>query len=310
MSLLNGRLRIFQMAASLRHFSEAASALGMSQPNVTQQMAALERELNVSLFDRAQRQLALTPAGEALLAECDHLFAETRDIERRIRNASGGIQHRLLGGTMTAGGYLLPELAAVYMSRTPSCKVGIRVGNTSEISELLKTRSLDLALVEGPFDRGHFLSKRFCEDTLYPVAAPGTLPERFSLAEYLHDGGRFVLREAGSGTRWYFDLFLKKNNLPAPPASSLLEVNSFDAIKNLVRGGHGITVISELAVRDEVAAGQLSQLHFQEGEIKRGIDFIYTATDTRFAEAFIRFCLAVGPNGGGGGRTTSLERRQ
>lgn len=291
MPIIDNKLKIFQMAATLLHFSEAAAALGMTQPNVTQQIAALEKEFKLLLFDRSQRQLRLTPAGEALLVECDRLFAETGDIERRIHNASGGIQHRRIGGTMTAGGYLLPPLAADFMAQTPRYNIGIRIGNTREISDLLKTRSLDLALVEGPFDRIYFLSRRFCEDTLLAVAAPGVLPEQFSLAEYIQHGGRFILREAGSGTRWYFDLFLKKNNLPDLPESALIEVNSFDAIKNLVRRGNGITIISELAVRDEVAAGHLAISHFREGEIRRSIDFIYTADDPRFAETFIRFCL-------------------
>lgn len=292
MPILDKKLTIFQMAATLRHFSEAAQALGMTQPNVTQQMAALEREFGLALFDRSQRQLALTPAGEALLAECERLFAETGDIERRVRNASGGPQYRRIGGTMTAGGYMLPELAADFMAATAGCNVSIHVGNTSDISEMLKRRALELALVEGPFDRAFFLSQRYCEDRLYPVAAPGSLPAVLSLAEYCRGDGRFILRESGSGTRWYFDLFLQKLGLPPVPPAKLLVVNSFDAIKHLVRNGRGITVISEVAVRDDVAAGQLALSRFAEGQIVRGIDFIYTAADARFAETFIRFCLA------------------
>lgn len=292
MPILDKKLTIFQMAATLQHFSDAALALGMTQPNVTQQIAALEREFGLSLFDRSQRQLALTPAGEALLAECERLFAETGDIERRVRNASGGPQYRRIGGTMTAGGYMLPELAAGFMAATAGCNVSIHVGNTRDISELLKRRALELALVEGAYDRGFFLSQRYCEDRLYPVAAPGILPTVVSIAEYLCGDGRFILRESGSGTRWYFDLFLQKLGLPPVPAERLLVVNSFDAIKHLVRNGRGITVISDVAVRDDVAAGQLALSRFAEGDIVRGIDFIYTAADARFAETFIRFCQA------------------
>ncbi|MDD2479344.1 MAG: LysR family transcriptional regulator [Victivallaceae bacterium] len=291
MAMLDKKLEIFHMAATLKHFSEAAEALGMTQPNVTQQVAVLEKELNIALFDRSLRQLELTPAGEALLNECDYLFAEVAEIKRKLYNASGGIRHYKTGGTMTAGGYLLPEYAVAYMKANPLHNLCIHIANTREVSELLKSRSLDVALVEGPFDRNLFLSNKLTDDELVPVAAPGAVAKEFSLTEYLHDGGRFILRESGSGTRHYFDLFLKKNGLPQPTEDNVVEVNSFDAIKYLVRKGYGITVISELAVVDEIKSGYLVKSRFTEGAIARSMNFIYLPNENvKFAERFITFC--------------------
>lgn len=291
MAMLDKKLEIFHKAAILKHFSEAAEALGMTQPNVTQQIAALEKKLNIALFDRSLRQLELTPAGEALLKECDYLFAEVAEIKRKLYNASGGVRHYKIGGTMTAGGYLLPEYAVAYMKANTLQNLCIHIANTREVSELLKSRSLDVALVEGPFDRNLFLSNKLTDDELVPVAAPGIVAKEFSLSKYLSNGGRFILRESGSGTRHYFDLFLKKNGLPQPNEDSVVVVNSFDAIKHLVRKGHGITVISELAVADEIQSDVLAKSRFTEGSITRSMNFIYLANENvKFAERFIAFC--------------------
>lgn len=297
--MLDKKLEIFRMAATLKHFSAAAAALGMTQPNVTQQIARLEDELGTPLFERGGRTMTLLPAGEALLLECDRLFAETGEIRRRVLNAAERFRHYRLGGTMTAGGYVLPDYAALYMQEYPRHHLGLRIANTSVIAEQLKTRTLDLALVEGPFDQNFFLYEDFMEDELIPVAAPGVLPEKFSMGDYLRSGGRFVLRESGSGTRFYFDRFLKQMKWDSPAEEQVFEVDSFDALKLLVRGRYGITVISRLAVADELRAGSIVASELTEGRILRPFRFIYLPNENQsFVENFISFCRRTKRNKG------------
>ena len=143
---------------------------------------------------------------------------------------------------------------------------------------------------------GLFLSSKLLSDELIPVSAPGRLPSRISLKKYLDKGGRFVLREAGSGTRYYFDRFLRTLGLLPPKEDNVIVVNSFDALKHLVRGGYGISVISRLAVEDEVASGLIQPSRFTEGKIVRDINFIYMANENlKFAEHFIAFCKSRMP---------------
>ena len=76
-----------------------------------------------------------------------------------------------------------------------------------------------------------------------------------------------------------------------PGVQELLEVNSFDAVKLLVREKIGITVISHLAVRDELASGVLECGRFAEGRIFRKLNFLHLpGGDLNFAGNFIRFC--------------------
>ncbi len=288
--MIDRKLEIFRMAATLGNFTGAASALGMSQPNVTHQLAQLEKELGVTLFVRNGRNVRLTTAGRELFASCGQLFADAEKIVHSVQCAAAGLRHFSLGGTMTAGGYILPGLIAGYMRTHKSHSLSLRVANTANIEEQLLARKLDAALVEGPFEHGCFIAESFIEDELVPVFAPGLHKIEFSLAEYLQCGGRLLLREHGSGTRYYIDKFMQEKGISAEPGT-ILEVNSFDALKLLVREGVGITLISSYAVLDELASGLLCSGHLTEGEIKRKLNFIFLPeADHQFVDNFISFC--------------------
>ena len=172
--MIDKKLKIFQMAATLNNFTEAATALGMTQPNVTRQIYLLEQELGTPLFERDGRRVSLTPAGKALMKETERLLADAEQLRKTVRCAAEGIRHYRIGGTLTAGGFLLPDCIAAYMKSHPDCNLELRVGNTREIEELLNTHCLDVALVEGPFDRNCFFAETFLEDELIPVFAPGS----------------------------------------------------------------------------------------------------------------------------------------
>jgi len=291
MHLTDRKLHIFQMAATLGNFTEAAGALGMTQPNVTQQIAQLERELGSPLFERDGKRLHLTPAGIALHRECVQLFADENRLLDRVRSAAAGLRCGRIGGTMTAGGYVLPGWLAAYVRQHPHTRLSLQVANTDAIAGLLQTRQLDVALVEGPFDRKRFLHQEGIADELLAVGASEALTEPVSYQEYRARGGRFILREKGSGTRDAFDQFLLRHDLPPPDVRNLIEVNNFPAILRLAASGVGVTVISELAAGEEIGAGRLRAAPFAEGRISRRMHFVYLPGDSlHFAEEFIAFC--------------------
>ena len=157
--MLDAKWKIFQMAAATCNFTQTAAALGMSQPNVTGQIRKLEQELGVALFIRDGRQLRLTRPGRVLLLEAESLLALSENAVRMARNAAADVLSFQLGATMTAGGYVLPPLAAEFMREHANRRIHLCIANTEEISDKLKKRFFDLALVEGAFDRELFLSR-------------------------------------------------------------------------------------------------------------------------------------------------------
>lgn len=296
-TMLDAKLRIFRMAATLCNFTRAAAALGMTQSNVTGQIRRLERELGAELFRRDGRRLELSEAGRVLFRAAELLADEEERALRLVRNAVGSVPGFELGATMTAGGFVLPGMIAGFLREHPGrVRLNLRVANTAEISERLKRNFYDLALVEGPFDERFFLSQKLIDDELLLVGSP-RLPvlrsERPELGELFRSGVPLLLRERGAGTRFYFEQFCRNLGVELEGQPQVLTVNNFDAIRAMLREGFGVTVISKFAVREELRNGMLTARRFAEGEIHRSLNFIYLAGDAlAFAEEFIAFCRA------------------
>ncbi len=289
--MIEKAVKIFYTAASVGSFTGAARVLGMTQPNVTQQLAGLERELRVRLFRRDGRSARLTGAGEALQAECRRLFALERAIVKKVRGAAEGKKVFLLGGTETAGAWLLPGMAAVYRKKHPEITLDLRIGCGEFIRGALEAGEVEIALSDGDYDREYFFHEHYCRDRLAPVAAPGYVPAEFSLAEYLARGGKMILESPEAADRAVFSAFLRARGIAEPERVNVIEVNSIEAAKQLAQAGFGVAVISTLAAENEVNSGILAQSRFTEGEIVRDVDFLFLPDgDQRFIGDFIAFC--------------------
>ena len=290
--MIERSLKLFRTAAAVCNFTEVAAMSGMTQPNVTKQIANLERRLGVRLFQRTGRNVRLTPAGEVLRDECEHLFAVEADILRKLRSAGERSRSYLVGGTATAGSFLLIGMNAVYQKEHPNRILHLKIEHSDALQRMLAAGELTLALTDAPYDRSFFLSEPYCMDRMTPVFAPGYLKRKtFSLGDYIRGGGSFVLDESGFGGRAELERFVREHGLPEIDPARITEVCSLDAVKILVQAGGGISVLSSLAVENEVKAGVLHSGAFSEGEIRRRVDFIWTASgDQRFVNEFVRFC--------------------
>jgi DNA-binding transcriptional LysR family regulator len=289
--MIERSLKLFRTAAAVCNFTEAAAMCGTTQPNVTKQIANLERRLGVRLFQRTGRSVRLTPAGEILRNECEHLYEVEADIMRKLRNANERKRSYFVGGTATAGSFLLIGMNAVYQKEHPNCAMHLKIERPDALCRMLAAGELALALTDAPYDRAYFLSEPYCMDRLIPVFAPGYMKTNaFSLGDYIRGGGEFILDEPGSGGRAELERFARERGLPEIDPAKITEVCSLDAAKILVQAGGGISVLSDLAVEIEVKAGVLQAGAFREGEILRHVDFIYTADgNQRFIHEFIRF---------------------
>lgn len=285
-------LRIFETAAAVLNFTEAAELLGMSQPNVTQRLAKLERELGVMLFARTGRSVELTPAGRVLQRECGRLFSLETAIVQRVRDAEKLRESFFLGGTVTAGSFLLIGMAAAFRREEPGCALHLEIGEGADLLLRLGSGELDLVLTEDEYDRGHFLYEPYCTDELIPVFAPGLLKGgRFSLGDSIRRGDRYILDGFNSSAHRTFRRFLMHHRLPEPDSGQVTAVNSLDAVKQLAQSGSGIAVLSTLAVENELRAGWLAGGTFAEGPMRRSVDFVYSPSGRQdFIGRFTRFC--------------------
>src|SRR6202161_4792636 len=147
----NIRLGVFRAVAGHLNFRIAAEELLLTQSAVTQQIKALESELDVPLFDRAGGRVSLTPAGAALLPFANQLAALAEEAREAVAATTGNQDGRLaLGGLQTIGAYLLPKLIAGFLQENPKVEITVMGGNTQTILEALVDHRVHICLIEGP----------------------------------------------------------------------------------------------------------------------------------------------------------------
>lgn len=151
MNLELRQLRYFVTVAEELHFGRAAARLHMTQPPLSQAIAALEDGLGTALFLRNRRTVALTPAGSALLPEARRLLGEAAALPELARRAASGEAGRLALAFVTSADYsVLPPFLRRYSERYPGVQLSLHEATSDvQVDELLRGR-IDAGLLIPP----------------------------------------------------------------------------------------------------------------------------------------------------------------
>ncbi|MEU9837696.1 LysR family transcriptional regulator [Actinomadura sp. NPDC048032] len=141
------QLEYFRAVARELHFTRAAETLQIAQPALSQQIRKLERQLGITLFERNNHRVELTPAGSALLEHAERILSDIAAVEDEMRGWAEGTRGRIrLGGArgLTAR---LARLLAEFSGEFPAVDVELREMNTEEMVAGLGGGRLDAATV-------------------------------------------------------------------------------------------------------------------------------------------------------------------
>lgn len=258
------KLRIFHTVAQTTSFTRAAEQLFMTQPTVSQQLALLEAELGTSLIERRPRRQALTSAGRALLPYAEQILKLVDEASAVTRAAAGLAERSLrLGVGHTLATYLLPELLCRYQETYPDYEVQISVGNTAELLELLATGVIDLGLIGTPAEHPDIILRSFMDDRLVVIVAANDIWATRDSVELRELEQRTLLtREPGSA------LHTAVERLLGQPQHAIVLAET-EAIKRCVEAGIGVALIQEIAIRRELAQGNLCVLSLRDADASR-----------------------------------------
>lgn len=289
------RLRSFLEVVRTGGFSTAANVLHLTQPAVSQHIASLEEAYQVPLLTRSGRKALPTAAGSLLYDYAQKVEALYRSIDRDMANLHLSERHYEVGATLTVAEYLMPELIGAFRRQAERVKIRLSVQNTASTIELLKRNHLVLGVVEGPVVGDEILARKLVDDELIVVCAPDhRLADRaggdgVSLETLLSYD--IILREPGSGTREVFERYLLSLGFDLHNLRPVMEIGSNNAVKSLVRSGLGVSVISQLAVSEELRDGSLVRIPLAHPRILRELTFIWTEySDVAFVDEFQGFC--------------------
>jgi DNA-binding transcriptional LysR family regulator len=151
MNLELRQLRYFATVAEELHFGRAAARLHMTQPPLSQAIAALEEQLGAALFLRNRRTVELTPAGAALLPEARRMLMEAAALPELVRRAASGEAGRLALAFITSADYsVLPPFLRRYSERYPSVHLTLQEATSDVQVEALLRGHVDAGLLIPP----------------------------------------------------------------------------------------------------------------------------------------------------------------
>lgn len=271
-------LKIFVAVYKTRSFTKAAEALYTSQPTVSEHMQNLEARLNCRLFDRLGRSILPTAEAEILYPRAVAILEDLQRLEEEIAVTGKNIGGKLLIGAGTIpGAYILPGLAAAFKKDFPEISFEIRIDDSATIVEAVAGNELLLGVVGAKIASSKVKFQLFAEDTLIlaaaqdnPVAAEITVEELRHLP--------FIVREHGSGTRKSTESLLARQQQSLDKLNICATLGSSAAVKESIKANLGISILSRLAIQDELTSGTIKEIRIPELTMKRNF---YVVTPIR-----------------------------
>ncbi len=239
------QLRYFVAVAEERHFTRAARQLHVAQSGLSASIRALERELGASLFRRNTRQVQLTAAGQALLAEARRALAATDAARDAVAAVQGLLQGSLAIGTLQCLHVVhLPTVLAGFLADHPGLEIRLRHGGSGELTREVAHGRLDLAFVSRPARCPEDVAiSALAGEPLVLACAPGhPLAGRAEVALAELDAERFVDFQRDWGTRDTVDRLLDAACVTRRVA---LEVTDVHSLLDLVACGLGVALVPQ-----------------------------------------------------------------
>ncbi|MER7395684.1 LysR family transcriptional regulator [Streptomyces sp. NPDC000151] len=250
-------LELLLAVARLGSLGRAAKELGISQPAASSRLRSMERQLGVGLVERSPRGSRLTDAGTLVTDWARRIVEAAEAFDAGAQALRGRRDSRLrVTASMTIAEYLLPGWLIALRTQRPDTAVSLFAGNSTVAAERVLSGEADLGFVEGLDVPPGLDGAVIGHDRLVVVAAPSHpwARRRTPLTARELAATPLILREQGSGTRQVLDAALP------PLAPPLLELASTTAVKAAAVSGAGPSVLSELAVGEELAARRLVEI--------------------------------------------------
>lgn len=263
------QLNIFTAVYRLKSFTRASEMLHISQPTISEHIKNLESKLGCKLFDRLGRSIQPTMAAEILypraleiLDGIDRLFADINATHEKI----AGELH--IGASTIPGTYILPEIAAGFKREHPDTAFQISIDDSQTITESVLNHELLVGIVGAKIiaDQLEF-EPVFADELVLAAATKNAINKTIGITELPQFP--FLLREQGSGTRQCMEEMLRHHRIVVSDLNIVAVLGSTASIKEAIKANMGVSILSRLAIRDEIACMRLREIQVTDIQMHR-----------------------------------------
>lgn len=286
------QLHVFCRVVETKSFSKAAELVHLSQPTVSSHVQDLETHFGCRLIDRLSRQAVPTQAGRLLHGYARRLLSLRDEAEAAMAEHQGRMRGNLLiGGSTIPGTYLLPVALGIFKKLYPQIGVSLRIDDTGGIVSEILAGTLEMGVVGAEVKNRSIFQEKVLNDQMkliIPAGHPWAGEKKVSLAALLAEP--FIVRERGSGTLQSFQDSLSRIGHGLDEFNIVAEMGNTEAIRQAIKNRVGVSILSTLAVDNDLATGHLCALAVDGVDLTRS--FYLTRHRQRslspLCEAFIR----------------------
>lgn len=246
MNLTPKQIKLFLTLVETQSVTAAARVCHVTQPTASMQLRAIAEVVGLPLYEISGRQFRLTDAGEALAATLLQVEHAWEGFQQSIAGLRGLERGRLRVAVVSTAKYFVPQFLADFCRAHPQIDVSLEVLNRDGVVSRLRRHQDDLYVMSHPPEDLALATHALMPNKLLLVAPQGhrlSGKGRLKWSELRNE--KWIVREAGSGTRWAMEQAFARAGFTSPAAMVL---GSNEAIRGAVAGGMGVAVLSEHAL--------------------------------------------------------------
>jgi Transcriptional regulator len=266
--------KIFADLVETKSFSKSAKLNGITQSAVSQQARAMERHFKTLLIDRSQKQFQLTREGQRvyesakeILHTYDKLLSELQEMKKVI---SGTIR---ISTIYSIGLHELPPYIKKFLHDYPSVNVRVEYRRSNLVYEDILHNSVDFGLVAFPVKQRQIEVLPFRNDHLVLIAHPNHPLAKVGELELKQLASqRFIGFDPDIPTRKAVDQIFRDNKLEIEP---VMEFDNIETVKRAVEIDHGVAIVPQATVLQEVQQGTLAAIRFKGKDFTRPLAILH-----------------------------------
>lgn len=274
--MYDSKLKTLLTVYKLGNYTSAAKALNLTQPAVSQQIALLEQEYGIKIFNRYGNKILPTSYGQILINYAKRIISIYKELDIKISDERKQVQSLSIGITHSLEGNIIPEVLATFASNNKGMQIKIITDSIKNLYDKLSTYEIDLAVIEGKIS-GDKLSKVLLDtDSLVAVISNDNPLSKNTIID-INDlkKEKLILRTNKSATRNLFTSQLEVSNLSLDDFNVILEIDNTFSIKELVAKNIGVSILPKSICYHEFKDKRLTILPIRDMNMITEINLVF-----------------------------------
>ncbi len=249
----------FLYVAELKSYRIAAERLFITQPAVSMQIKAFEKQFGVKLFHLKNRELSLTDTGKKILPLARELYETAFTCENFLNGVNNAEKGELHLGVARTLNLFIAHYISIFRKNFPGVKIIIHEGSSKKILEELESFTYDLAVVAHYYEKNPKIQTEFIseEDMIFAASPLHPLANKERIPISKLNGENFILQGEGSGTRMNILRIFKEEHIKP---NIVTEVDNLQTIKRLVSQNKGISLMYPPLIEKELKEGSIAKI--------------------------------------------------